>query len=168
MQNRGLQIEDVSFEFNDSLNELKNLHTEQWNSKGKTGAFSSPKFIEFHRRLALTGEVDTQLFMIILDNIVVGIGYCIIDSGNVYYYQSGFLQGVEHKVSPGHIFHVAMINSAMKDRYQMYDFMKGSLSHSYKEKYANQKELMYDFKTKSLNEKLLSKAKQLAIQFSRS
>jgi len=118
------------------LSELKILHEKRWNKKNMQGAFSSPKFIEFHRefmsRLLKSGQLC--LHRTSIGNQLIAILYNIRFADTESYYQSGFDLQLGSRVRPGIYAHMQAIECSIKDKIKYYDMMKGS-DDSYKSEY---------------------------------
>jgi len=110
------------------LETLRALHQEYWTSRGRTGAFASPFFDEFHRRLLSRDDCDSfvQLSMILCGGETVGVHYHLISNCATHYYQSGYryglLDGSDH---PGFLCHAVMVNDASASGLRLYDFLVG-------------------------------------------
>lgn len=118
------------------LAELKRLHELRWHSKGKPGAFASPRFLAFHRRFAEMMLQQGQLYLALLtiENTIVGCLYSVDGSNTRYFYQAGFLPAMQHW-APGHLAHFLAITDAVARGYSQYDFMLGVEMGSYKREY---------------------------------
>jgi CelD/BcsL family acetyltransferase involved in cellulose biosynthesis len=128
------------------FSELKRLHELRWHSKGKQGAFSSQRFLQFHRTLAekLLAKGRLYLGLLSIRGEIAGCLYTI-DTANVrYFYQAGFLPAMQ-QLAPGHISHFLAIDDAQKQGFTHYDFMLGGVENSYKAEYTSPGELVVSY-----------------------
>ena len=107
------------------------LHQQEWNKRGKPGAFSNDYLSQFHRQLIRNrfayGEI--QLLKIKNDKIVLGYLYCFVYHGDVLFYQSGFRYAEENVYRPGVVSHYhAVIHNAAKGL-KTYDFLAGGAGY---------------------------------------
>jgi CelD/BcsL family acetyltransferase involved in cellulose biosynthesis len=123
--------------------ELKRLHELRWQSKGKQGAFSSQRFLQFHRTLAekLLAQGRLYLGLLSIRGEIAGCLYTIDAAKVRYFYQAGFLPAMQ-QLAPGHISHFLAIDDAQKQGFTHYDFMLGSVENSYKAEYTSPSELV--------------------------
>ncbi len=125
-------IQDIERGFS----ELKILHEKRWRKKNMQGAFSSPKFLEFHRefmsRLLKSGRLRIRRTSI--GNQLIAILYNIRFADTESYYQSGFDLQLGSRVRPGVYAHMQAIECSIKEKIKYYDMMKGS-DDSYKSEY---------------------------------
>ena len=141
------QLEDQKTEvFNNievGFSELKRLHEERWKKKNMPGAFSSPKFIAFHREFMarLLDEGKLRLRRTTMGTDLIAILYNIRFADTEYYYQSGFDLQLGSRIRPGIYAHVRAIEESIKEKVAYYDLMKGD-ENSYKSEYCAQKESM--------------------------
>lgn len=118
------------------LSELKTLHDERWNKKNMSGAFSSPRFIEFHYQFMsrLLEDGKLRLRRTSIGNNLIAILYNIRFSETESYYQSGFDLQLGSRVRPGIYAHMQAIEVSIDEKVKYYDMMKGS-EDSYKSDY---------------------------------
>jgi Acetyltransferase (GNAT) domain len=104
------------------------LHQADWNSRGLPGAFASPVFTEFHRRLisaAFPGG-HIQLARLTVDQRAIGYLYNFVWHGTVYAYQSGFERPHhDNRLKPGLLTHHAAILANARLGHRRYEFMAG-------------------------------------------
>lgn len=107
--------------------ELITLHEAWWQQRNKPGAFRSPFFRAFHRRLIenrfSTGEI--QLIRIRCGGETVGCLYNFVFRGVVYFYQSGLAPETDNRMKPGYLCHVEAIQQCVKAGLARYDFLAG-------------------------------------------
>lgn len=89
------------------LDELKELHQASWQDKGQDGAFASPFFERFHRRLVReawpSGQID--LLRLCAGHRTIGCLYNFLHEGRAYAYQSGFDFTRDNRHKPGLVSH---------------------------------------------------------------
>lgn len=131
-------IDNTSMEFTSYFNKLSQLHTERWERQGKPGAFTSDVFKEHHLNVyrKTRNKKKQILCVILLNNEVIGVSYCLLSKSFCHYYQSGIVDTSPHKYSPGHLLHVAMMRYCQIENIPRYDFMRGKVSGSYKDLYS--------------------------------
>ncbi|MEH6625343.1 MAG: GNAT family N-acetyltransferase [Motiliproteus sp.] len=130
-----VKIFDTPDQFDDAWSVLENLHSERWASKGKSGAFISDKFRQFHKKyfqMASTAG-EAKILTISGDKISAAI-YCFYFKDRIYYYQSGF--DSKESGSLGIIAHLAVLD-ATSTGFKKYDFMCGG-HQSYKSGWARE------------------------------
>lgn len=115
---------------------LARLHAIRWTSRGKSGAFASPRFVAFHRGLidefSRLGWLELRTWQYAERDVAALYGF---RWGNtVSYYQSGFDTSTTGSVSLGLVAVMDTIESAIDGRYKRFDFMRGG-DNSYKETY---------------------------------
>jgi CelD/BcsL family acetyltransferase involved in cellulose biosynthesis len=115
---------------------LARLHEVRWASRGKSGAFASPRFIAFHRALidefSRLGWLELRIWQYAGRDVAALYGF---RWGNtVSYYQSGFDTSATGSISLGLVAVMDTIESAIDSGYERFDFMRGG-DNSYKETY---------------------------------
>lgn len=128
-----------------AFEELIRLHALRWQAQGREGVFASPRFTEFHRRLAriLLPQGMLGLGLLSLDGTNIAAHYNLRYAGTEYFYQGGNDVGRASRYSPGVVAHVRAIESAILDGLGRYDFMKGGTA-SYKSEFGCEETPMYD------------------------
>jgi CelD/BcsL family acetyltransferase involved in cellulose biosynthesis len=124
------------------FSELKRLHELRWKSKGKLGAFSSPRFQKFHRALAEKLLKEGRLYLALLSVRGENVA-CLyaMDAVKVrYFYQAGYAPVMQH-MALGHLGHFLAIADAQQNGYDDYDFMGGK-DGAYKSEYTLSGELI--------------------------
>ena len=126
------------------FNELIELHQKSWVGKGERGAFSSEKFLAFHRRLIerTFSKDGVHLLRVSTGSAVIGVLYCFFHRGRVYFYQSGFSYHDDNRSKPGLLTHFLAINHYLSSRPDAvdYDFLAGD--SQYKRSLAKQQRLL--------------------------
>lgn len=112
--------------------ELVQVHTPYWQSRGHAGAFTAPSSRQFHERLIRQrfAADEIQLLRISAGPLLLGILYNYLYRGNVYAYQSGFTYSEENKKKPGLVCHTLAIEYNLERGSHSYDFLAGD--HRYK------------------------------------
>ncbi len=133
-----LEVKCVSDEneVNKEFERLAELHSARWKARGKSGAFTSSEFVQFHKKIAkmFLSKNELQLLYIKLNGKYLSILYNFCMNDVVYYYQSGFDLVQYKKLSPGVLAHTEAIKLAIDDKKYIYDFMMGQ-AESYKSAY---------------------------------
>jgi CelD/BcsL family acetyltransferase involved in cellulose biosynthesis len=114
------------------FDELVEVHTPYWQSRGHSGAFTAPSARAFHERLIRqrfeTEEI--QLLRISAGPVLLGVVYNFLLCGRVYSYQTGFSYSEENKKKPGLVCHTLAIEYNLERGFHSYDFLAGD--HRYK------------------------------------
>lgn len=113
------------------LDELIELHQRRWEEAGKPGAFAGERFRAFHRALIprLLSENAAYLFRVMSDLGTVGCLYGFIENGRVLFYQSGFGQFADTKLSPGLVAHALCMQAYLDKGLNEYDFLMGEMRY---------------------------------------
>ena len=113
------------------LDDLEALHQDNWTQRGEPGAFASPYFRNFHRRLITTrfsrGEV--QLLRITVGEKTIGYLYNFVLNGRVYAYQNGFCYDADPVLKPGYVSHFLAIQHNLARGASVYDFLAGDMRY---------------------------------------
>ena len=114
------------------LNRLKSLHQSHWVAKGKSGAFDSAYFVEFHRSLIdncyARGEI--QLLRVSAGDVELGYLYNFVHRGRVLFYQSGLdYQLIEKHGRPGLVAHALAVEHNARLGHHTYDLLAGSVRY---------------------------------------
>lgn len=132
-------------ELDQAFEELIRLHRLRWRAEGKEGVFTSPRFADFHRRLArsLLSQGLLKLRFLSLDGKNLAVLYNLRHGSTEYFYQGGSDRELAAKHSPGLIAHLYAIEGAIQDGLESYDFMKGG-TRSYKSEFACEESPMHE------------------------
>ena len=129
-EERGPLVCEIASNLSEALNiytELIALHEAWWQQRKKPGAFRSPWFREFHRRLIekrfSAGEI--QMVRVRCGTTTVGCLYNFVYRGVVSFYQSGLTFEEDNRMKPGYICHVEAVQQSVKAGYDKYDFLAG-------------------------------------------
>ena len=111
----------------DWLDRLEVLHTSSWRQRGKTGAFSAPSFMDFHRRLitASFAEGLPDLLRLRAGDKVLGYLYTLRWRGVAAAYQSGFAFEEDPQARPGLVAHLLAMEFYRNDGLSTYRFLAG-------------------------------------------
>lgn len=121
------------------MDELRELHHQRWQSRGKVSAFMSDAAIRFHKRLLETSgcgnnEPDshdnfrTDLLRIRAGQHTLGALYLLLYRGRVNLYQCGLSyedNDTDNKLSPGLLSHALAIEHYLQRGFAEYDFLAG-------------------------------------------
>ena len=109
------------------LDQLKTLHSNYWQSKGKNGSFANPVWENFHRKLIFqrfsAGEI--QLLKICNNRGEIGYIYNIVLHKHVYVIQTGFIRSEDKRLLPGYVAHTLAIAYNSSKKMLAYDLMHG-------------------------------------------
>ncbi|NMP16188.1 GNAT family N-acetyltransferase [Thalassotalea sp. Y01] len=161
----------------DSIKEVENmyqqlvaLHQSAWRAKQKPGAFSSAKFIEFHRQYIrkLWQQRRIMMFALQREQQTVGVFYGVIDGDILSYYQSGL--DIHEVNNIGYVMHAQALTLAKSNGLSQYDLMAAS-SVSYKRFITSNTEpvvsLRCRFSAKNWAQRLLAFKDKLMVNFRR-
>lgn len=109
------------------LDRLEELHTRSWNQRGKAGAFADTGFMDFHRRLIVSGFCQgvTDLLRIRSGDTIIGYLYNLRWRHVVYAYQSGFHFHDHAQARPGLVAHVLAMRLYRGEGMATYRFLAG-------------------------------------------
>lgn len=136
------RVEEFYFIFE----ELVRLNSKRWLSKGLPAIFLNEPFLSFHRELAeklLTNNL-LSLYYLQFNEQIIAVNYGVVSGDNIIFYQNGVDTEFKPNVSPGMILHLAQINEAMDSGYKAYDLMSSSDEKSYKSRFANYREDVFN------------------------
>jgi len=109
------------------FNDLKKMHQEHWQQKGRSGSFSYKYYTQFHERLIKNHykKSRVEIFTLRCGKSPIGYLYFLIEGKNVYFYQSGFQYRDGNNFRPGLLSHYFAINHYAKLGFETYDFLVG-------------------------------------------
>ncbi|MDP5031307.1 GNAT family N-acetyltransferase [Paraglaciecola sp.] len=121
----------------DFFDNLIELHTLQWQKRGKPGAFSTQVFRQFHLDLsaALLKENQLLLFELLVQEKCIAVFYGFYHHDTLYYYQSGISEN-SPLINTGVAMHLIAMRHAREKQIKFYDLMAGKVN-SYKAQYIN-------------------------------
>jgi CelD/BcsL family acetyltransferase involved in cellulose biosynthesis len=149
--NAAPELEYVSFhscDFSQNWQTLQTLHQKDWTSRGNNGAFHSPKFSRFHALMHTQQPQIRQAFVALRkkdeghNNETLAIHHFYVFNGHYYFYLAGTEKNTESRLSPGLMLHVLAMQE-LSGEMATYDFLKGTTSNSYKEKFCGTGEAFY-------------------------
>lgn len=144
------------------LDDLIDLHQRRWTESGKSGVFASHRFTGFHRELIphLMSEGKAFLFRARGDEGTIGCLYGFIEDGRVLFYQSGFGQFADSKLSPGLVTHALCMQQCLDRGLREYDFLMGDMRYK-RELSTTERELIWAVASRrGLKGRLLTIARQ--------
>jgi CelD/BcsL family acetyltransferase involved in cellulose biosynthesis len=118
-------------EANEWLDRLAALHTRRWQARGDAGAFASPLFMQFHRRLIAAG-VETGLVHLVRISAgerIVGFLHNFVYRGRVYFYQCGYEYGDDRRLQPGLVALSAAVRHYAASGEHEFDFLAGDAEY---------------------------------------
>ncbi|MBF9002137.1 MULTISPECIES: GNAT family N-acetyltransferase [Vibrio] len=117
----------------------KPLHLARWGNSSNGSGMVNPKFVAFHEKLIAKGmnSGHIELHHVQAGDETIGIIYNFHYRGVVYFYLGAmnYCHSSPH-FKPGLVSHYLLINKAIKDGVNVYDFMGGEAR--YKSTFANQ------------------------------
>jgi CelD/BcsL family acetyltransferase involved in cellulose biosynthesis len=127
----------------DFLARLITLHQSRWISKGRSGAFDTDYFVDFHRQLIERcferGEI--QLLRVRVGDADLGYLYNFVHRGRVLFYQSGLdYDLIEKHGRPGLVMHALAVRHNAALGHHTYDFLAGAAR--YKKSLATSSEVL--------------------------
>ncbi|QOL25854.1 GNAT family N-acetyltransferase [Thalassotalea sp. LPB0316] len=124
------------------LTELKELHQNYWQAKGKKGAFASAFFCQFHQKLIedYFEQGLIQLIKVSSKAHTLGYLYNFIHNEEVLFYQSGFNYLADNKFRPGLVAHNLAIDWALNNGMSNYNFLASNAK--YKKRLANKHDML--------------------------
>lgn len=107
--------------------ELVALHQEEWQRRGRSGAFASTRVRRFHETfLPAAFEAGTaEIGRVQAGDSTVGYLYSLSDGVTLYNYQSGLVFEADAKLKPGLVAHTLAIADAARRGYGRYDLLMG-------------------------------------------
>ncbi len=120
-----LEVAQTHAEADAMLSELITLHDARWATRGHTGAFSTPRRLQFHRRVVQHGVRGgtAYLMRIVAGDQTVGVLYTTHAHGRVNFYQSGFRYEQDNRFRPGFVSHHLAIQHCLQHGMSEYDFL---------------------------------------------
>ena len=107
---------------------LGELHQVRWTSKGLSGSFSNPLWVQFHKQIIKSGyEKDKiQILKVVAGETVIGYVYSLVKDGCVSMIQTGFDYTLRSNAKPGYLCHYLVIIFNLKKKMKKYDFLGGA------------------------------------------
>jgi len=131
----------IDLEPTDALEHLVRLNRERWGDRGRS--FHTPRYVEFHRRLAprLAARDWLSFRLLEVGGQIVGARYDFVHAGCLTLFQSGWARShADH--SPGQIMLADSIRRAMERGLERIDFLTGD--SPYKASWAQRSESVLD------------------------
>jgi hypothetical protein len=109
----------------DIFDELIRLHQKRWSDVGRPGAFSSERFVSFHRSLIkrVFGKGWIVLFRARSPAETIGCLYSFVERESVLSYQLGLARFEDNKMKPGFVTHTLCMQSSYDRRLEEYNFL---------------------------------------------
>lgn len=106
---------------------LKQLHTNYWQSKDKSGSFANQLWEKFHRRLIVNRFAAGEVQLLKISNHLGDIAfiYNLVLNKHVYVVQTGFAQSEDSRLMPGYVAHSMAIAFNHSKKMCVYDLMHG-------------------------------------------
>jgi CelD/BcsL family acetyltransferase involved in cellulose biosynthesis len=110
------------------LDEMIALHQATWRTRGKPGAFVSPRIVEMHRGLVrgTFRSGATQLIRVSAGDTVIGIAYNFVFRAKVCAYQQGLRLEPDRRLHPGFVTTACAIQYCLDRGFEDYDHLAGS------------------------------------------
>ena len=105
--------------------EMCRLHQATWTKRGEDGAFAPGRRLEFHRELIRRAFPNggIQMVRVAAGGETIGILYNFVQSGKVYFFQSGFQYRPEKHLKPGLVTHLCAVRFCLEAGFSEYDFL---------------------------------------------
>lgn len=150
----------------DAFADLERLHQHRWHTKGESGAFSDPKWHEFHKRFIPIAHQNgwLRLSFLRLNGEAVAANYSFAFDGKIHFFQSGLIPHENKKIRLGLILHSYCIEEAIKEGSREYDFLRVSRKGAgYKDIWGNYNRPLYDLRVsrRTIKETLYQHLKKL-------
>lgn len=109
------------------------LHQKLWTSRGKPGCFASPVFSSFLEQVTerLAAGDKVRVLRLEINGETAAVYHLLVLGKRLYYYNSGVDVERHGRFSPGIICFAHIIEQAIRDGFEEFHFLKGSLD-SYK------------------------------------
>ncbi|WP_185968016.1 GNAT family N-acetyltransferase [Thalassotalea sp. PS06] len=133
-------------EFDQGFAHLSRLHQLRWQSQGKQGVFSEPRFVDFHQQFMRQALMNNwlELWVLFARGQAISAIYAITYNETCYFYQSGLDTDFKPNLSPGFLSHFLLIENCIERQIKYYDFMKGARENSYKQSFTNIKRDLFE------------------------
>lgn len=129
---------DDSARLDEAIDRLIDLHHLRWQGRGEEYAFSSPEYVNFHRRVmhAYQEKGWLRLYCLEVGGVIIAMYYCYRFRNRIYYFQGGFDPAVA-KLRPGLVLMGAAIEHAIGEGNEVFDMLRGE--YEYKTQWAKQR-----------------------------
>jgi len=119
-----------------AVDRLAYLHRMRWMESGKSMAFATPEYVEFHRRIihGCFARGWLRLYCLEIEGEVAAIIYCYRFRKGIYAMQTGFDLAYA-QWAPGTVILAKAMEHAVREGNHVYDFLRGR--HRYKEEVAS-------------------------------
>jgi CelD/BcsL family acetyltransferase involved in cellulose biosynthesis len=109
------------------MDELVALHQAAWAARGKPGAFASPRYLAFHRRLISEAHPGGGVHLLKVKNArqTIGVLYNFVRGTGVSFYQSGLNYSDDNRLKPGLVAHCQAVEFYLARGYGEYDLLAG-------------------------------------------
>ncbi len=143
----GLRYQPLSNEqFEQNWTRLRDLHTRNWNEKGRPGAFQADVFNAFHMSMHERYPAISQHFAALYSGeTAIAINHYYEYRDAYYFYLTGAEKDQYARISPGLLLHTLCIRQ-LSGMHYWYDFLKGSARASYKAKFCSSTEAFFTIK----------------------
>lgn len=114
------------------FDQLVILHGDRWKEEGELGAFTSPRIIEFHRKLicCLHPRKEILIARLSYQGKPIALAYGFVSSGRFDFYQSGIEMDSSLPVkSPGILIQLLMLRAFPAMSLHMTDFLAGNVDY---------------------------------------
>lgn len=152
------------------FNEMTKIHQKRWRSAGMSGAFGSPRIINFHHSLIfkLASNNEVLLSRLCYKGATCAVLYGFINNGKYEFYQSGIDTLQKDIKSPGILAHLLNMKYLTEKQVTTYDFLCGE--SGYKERLSNSKIELKEIQliknnARSANSALLNISKRILGKF---
>ena len=111
------------------FHKLGELHQRAWNARGRSGAYASQSWVDFHSRLITDYPDRVQLIRISYGSHLLGYLYNLIDRKVAYSIQSGFNYTADKNDRPGIVSHFMVTNDYIRSALQRYEYLAGDAQY---------------------------------------
>jgi hypothetical protein len=156
-----LEVVTTPAQAQDIFDDLIDLHQKHWTARGLPGAFSTQRYVAFHRSL-LSGLLERNALVLARvrnTEQTIGCVYGFVEHNRMLMYQTGFADFEDDKLKPGLVSHAMVMQHCLDAGMDEYDFLYGDVR--YKRDLSNTtRELVYAVLSKrTLKQALLRRAR---------
>lgn len=131
-----------SARLDEAIDRLIALHHLRWHGRGEPYAFSTPGYVNFHRRVmhACHKQGWLRLYCLEVDATIIAMYYCYRFRNRIFYFQGGF-DPAHSKLRPGLVLMGHAIEHAIGEGNDVFDMLRGD--YEYKTQWAKERRQTY-------------------------